>query len=127
MWHLLAQATDGSDAAAAAIGGGFFMIQMLFSIGFYVIMAIALMTIANKTGTPNSWMAWIPIANLVLMVQIAELEMWWTLVVIVTCGLAGIYVWMKIAERRGKPSWAGLLIIVPCVGWIAPLWIAFSD
>lgn len=122
-WNLLAQ----DDAAAAAGMAGIAMFQLIFAIGGYVLMAIALMTIANKTGTPNAWMAWVPIANLVLMIQIAELELWWILVVIVTCGLAGIYVWMKIAEKRGKPGWVGILTIVPCIGFFVPLYIAFSD
>lgn len=125
-WIFLGQG-DGSDAAAAAAAGGIAMFQLVIGLVAYIVMAVALMTIANKTNTPNGWMAWIPIANLVLMCQIAELELWWILIAIVTCGLATIYFWMRIAERRGKPSWVGILTIVPCIGFFVPLYIAFSD
>jgi hypothetical protein len=39
----------------------------------------------------------------------------------------GIIVWMAIAEARGKPSWWGILLIVPVVNIIVPGSLAFSD
>lgn len=127
MWHLLAQSSDIPDAAGGGIIAAIMGMQLFIGIGLYLIMGIALMTLANKTNTPNPWMAWIPIANIILMVQIAELEIWWAAVVIVTCTVASFYVWMKIAERRGKPSWVGLLMLVPCVNFFVPLYLAFAD
>ncbi len=71
------------DVPAAAAGGmamlagGMFLFVLLFVLAIYVLMAISLMKIANRTGTPNAWLAWIPIMNLVLMLQIADRPMWW--------------------------------------------------
>jgi len=71
------------DVPAAAAGGmallagGMFLFIMLFILVIYVAMAISLMKIANRTNTPNAWFAWIPILNLILMLQIAQRPMWW--------------------------------------------------
>lgn len=35
--------------------------------------------------------------------------------------------WMAIAEKRGKPSWWGILTIVPVANLIVPGYLAFSD
>ena len=37
----------------------------------YIYMGLALQTIATKTMTANAWLAWVPIANLVLMLNVA--------------------------------------------------------
>jgi hypothetical protein len=38
-----------------------------------------------------------------------------------------IIIWMAVAERRGKPSWVGLLMLVPFVNILVPGYLAFSD
>jgi hypothetical protein len=38
-----------------------------------------------------------------------------------------ILVWMGVAEARNKPSWWGILIIVPIVNLIVPGYLAWSD
>lgn len=117
------------DAAGAALGGGMMMFQGLFGIAFYIVMAIALMTIANKTDTPNGWMAFIPILNLYLMTQIARKEWWWLLLMLIPCVNIVVlaYLWMQIAEIRDKPSWWGIMTVIPCIGFIFQLLIAFQD
>jgi hypothetical protein len=71
-----------------------------FAVG-YVYVSLALQTIAQKTNTANGWLAWIPIANIILM--------------------------MGIAEARSKPSWWGILLIIPVVNLIVPGYLAWSD
>ncbi len=34
---------------------------------------------------------------------------------------------MAVAERRGKPSWVGILILLPFVGLLVPAYLAFSE
>lgn len=124
MWNLLAQS---DEATGMAVVFGSMLMNCAITIGIWVVFGLALSTIAKKLGvTENLWMAWVPIANVVMMVQLAELEIWWVVLTIL-CGLPGIYVWMKIAERRGKPNWTALLMLIPCVGFFVPLWIAYTD
>ena len=47
----------------------------MFGLAAYLYMSLALQTIATKTNTANTWLAWIPIANLFLMLGIAKKPM----------------------------------------------------
>src|SRR5271155_5195923 len=75
----------------------------------YVYMALALQTIAQKTNTANAWLAWIPIANLFLMLNIAKKPIWWIILFLIPLVniVMVILVWMGVAEARGKPNWWG--------------------
>lgn len=109
---------------AALLGSGVSMAAGLLA---YLYAAFALMAMARKTGTPNGWLGFIPIANVYLMTQIAKLPWWWTLCVAaalvpVIGGLvmlaAMIYIWWRIAERLGRPGWWSLLLLVPIVNLV---------
>ncbi|MDD5146896.1 MAG: DUF5684 domain-containing protein, partial [Candidatus Pacebacteria bacterium] len=95
---------------------------------FYIYLAICLQILAKKTGTKNGWMAWIPVANVFLMLQIAQKPLWWFILLLIPIVniIFGVLIWMAIAERRGKPNWVGILIIVPAVGIVIPGYLAFS-
>ncbi|HLK03950.1 MAG TPA: DUF5684 domain-containing protein [Candidatus Acidoferrum sp.] len=128
---LLASAQDdaSSKALPALFGAGFVMFFFIFFLAFYVYVALALQTIAQKTNTENGWLAWIPIANIILMLNIAKKPIWWIvlfLIPLVSLVMA-IIVWMGVAEARNKPSWWGVLLIVPVVGLIVPGYLAWSD
>ncbi|PYV80292.1 MAG: hypothetical protein DMG96_01110 [Acidobacteria bacterium] len=124
-----ALAQENNPMAAAGLGIGLIMVFLIIGAAAYVYMSLALQTIADKTKTENSWLAWIPIANLVLMLNIAKKPMWWIIlffVPIVNIVIA-IMVWMAVAEARGKPSWWGILTIVPVANLIVPGVLAWSD
>jgi hypothetical protein len=125
----LAFAQDNDGAAAAGLLAGFMLIYLIVLGAVYVYFALALQTIATKTNTPNGWMAWIPIANIFLALNIAQKPGWWFILFLIPLVgvIMGIIVFMAIAERRGKPSWWGILLIVPVVGLIVPGYLAWSD
>ncbi|HUU13842.1 MAG TPA: DUF5684 domain-containing protein [Terriglobia bacterium] len=95
----------------------------------YVYFSLALQTIAKKTNTENAWLAWIPIANVILMLNIAKKPLWWFILCLIPFVniVITIIVWMAIAEARRKPGWWGILLIVPVVGLIVPGYLAWSD
>jgi len=99
------------------------------SLAIYVWMAICLQIIANKTNTPNSWLAWVPIANFYLMCKIAGKPGWWTILFFIPIVniIFTIIVWMGIAGARGKASWLGVLMIIPFVNLVIPGILAFTD
>ncbi|HPD55381.1 MAG TPA: zinc ribbon domain-containing protein [Candidatus Paceibacterota bacterium] len=105
-----------------------FWLSLALMIIFYIYFAICLQTLAKKTNTSNGWLAWIPVANVFLMIQIAQKPLWWFILLLIPIVniVIGVILWMKIAERRGKPNWVGILIIVPVVGIIIPSYLAFS-
>jgi len=95
----------------------------------YVWMALTLYIIANRTNTPNSWLAWIPIANLYLMCKEAGKSGWWTILFFIPLLniVIGIIVWMEIAKACNKPSWLGILMIIPFVNLVIPGILAFAE
>ena len=95
----------------------------------YLWLAFCLQTIARKTDIPDDWLAWIPIANLYLLCKIAGRSGWWTLaffVPLLNIVIAIIW-WWSIAEKRNKPGWLGILMIIPVVNLIVPGILAFSE
>jgi|WetSurMetagenome_2_1015567.scaffolds.fasta_scaffold97589_2 hypothetical protein len=124
----------GSDAAAAgimAVFAGMFMVILVVVLVIYVFMAVCLMKIAKKTNNPNGWFAWIPILNIVLMLQIAKKPVWWIVLIFIPFVnfvwiVLQILVWMAISRECGKEEWLGILMLVPVVNLFVPAYLAFS-
>ena len=112
-----------------ALAGGVLTAFLVIGAAVYVYMALALQTIARKTNTKNDWLAWIPIANLILLLEIARKPLWWLLLLVIPLVnvVISIVVWVAVAEARGKPSWWGLLMIVPGINLIVPGYLAWGD
>jgi len=127
-WALGRQQEEMPPGATAALGA-VFVVFFIFMLAIYVYMALTLQVIAKKTHTENGWMAWIPIINIILMLNIAKKPLWWIILLLIPLVniVIAIIVWMAIAEARGKPSWWRILLIVPVVGIIVPGYLAFSD
>jgi hypothetical protein len=103
------------------------VVMIVFCIAMYIYSALVLMAIAKKTNTPNGWMAWVPIANIILMLNIAGLPWYWIFAIFVgvipffggLALMAGIaYVFWLIAEKRKFPGWYGILCAVPIVNLV---------
>lgn len=101
----------------------------LLSLAIYAYVAFCLYTIAKKTNTENPWLAWIPIANIVLACQIAGKPWWWVFFFFIPIAniVFAILVMWKVAEVRNKPGWLGILIIIPIVNLVIFGIIAFAD
>jgi len=119
------------EAPHPSAGAGIAVLSFIIILGLavYAYIALAVQTIARKTDTPNDWFAWIPIANIFLLIAIAKKPLWWFvlfLVPIVNVVIA-VLIWMGVAEARNKPSWWGILMLVPVVSLIVPGYLAWSD
>ncbi|MEW5763560.1 MAG: DUF5684 domain-containing protein [Acidobacteriota bacterium] len=119
--------TDDQQALALVTGvwGGI----CCFWLVFYLYFSLCLYKIAQKTGVQNAWMAWIPILQIVPLLEAGGKPIWWILLLLVPLLnlVIGIILWMAVAERRGKPAWVGILILVPFVGIFVPAYLAFSE
>lgn len=121
--------TDPAAAAGImAALGAFFVVFLILGIAIYIFCALAFMSIAKKTNTPNGWLAFIPIANVYLMTQIAGVSGWWTLIIFaafipfiggLAVAAAMVYFLWLICEKVGKPGWWSLLIyLIPIVNLV---------
>ena len=127
---LVASAQDDTPKALPAVlGAGLIGFIFICFLAVYVYMALALQTIAQKTNTENGWFAWIPIANIILMLTIAKKPIWWIVLFLIPLVsiVMLILVWMGIAEARNKPNWWGVMVIVPVMNLIMPGYLAWSD
>ncbi len=124
-----AQSQEEPSGAQAALAGGMLLVIAVIGLAFYVYLSLALMTIANKTHTENAWLAWIPIGNLILLLNVAKKPIWWILLFLIPLVsiVMAIIVWMAVAEARGKPNWWGILLIIPLVGLVVPGYLAWAD
>jgi|SRR5208283_3962594 len=122
-------AQDDHRGAAIAAATGMLLFFLVFAVAAYVYTSLALQTIAQKTNTENPWLAWIPIINIVLMLNIAKKPVWWILLLLIPVVniVIAVIIWMAIAEARNKPNWWGILAIVPFVNLIVPGYLAWSD
>jgi len=105
-------------------------LPIVFFIAVYVYVALALSTIAKKTNTAGEWMAWVPIANILLMLAIAKKPAWWIILLLIPLVnlIIVIITWMAIAEARKKPGWWGVVIaFVPIVNFILIGLLAWTD
>jgi hypothetical protein len=103
------------------------LVFLIIFLAVYIYGALALMAIAKKTKTPNGWLAWIPIANVFLIIQIAK-QPWWHIFALLLYfipavgGLAFLVVsafwWWKIAESIKREGWQGILMVIPIVNLI---------
>jgi hypothetical protein len=124
-------------------GGDFLSFFMGFALVFgiiflvlYIYMALALMATGKRLNYKKPWMAWVPIANLVMMADLAQMPWWPILLILVSWipflgGLAGIafavftIMWQwKICEKRNRPGWWPLLQMIPIIGtlWGLIMW-----
>jgi hypothetical protein len=103
-------------------------IQLGVSFVTYILLALPLYAIAQKTGSKNAWFAFVPILNLVLLLDVAGKDLWWIILFLIPCVNWIVYVvcWMAISEEMDKPSWMGLLCGLPCFHWFMPFVIAFT-
>ncbi|HEX5035611.1 MAG TPA: DUF5684 domain-containing protein [bacterium] len=115
-----------------AVGAGVGIVIFVVYIAAYVFFAFALAKIAQKLGHPFNTsliMALIPIANIILLLQLAGKPLWWIILLLIPLVniVILVMVWMAIAEKRGKPGWWGVLMLVPIANIIVFCILAFGE
>jgi hypothetical protein len=111
-----------------AILAGFMLFFFIIFLAIYVYMAICLMKMARKTNTENAWLAWVPVGNIILLLQISKKPIWWIILFFIPFIniVMAVLVWMAVAKELGKPDWLGILMIVPIANLIISGYLAFS-
>ena len=90
----------------------------IFGLVVYVFTSFCLMKIADKLEIPNSWLAWIPIAQIWVMVRAAGKPGWWLILFFIPLVnfVIGLIVFFSIPTSLNKSSLYGLLLFVPILG-----------
>jgi hypothetical protein len=118
---------SGVGAFMATFIAAFVVAAIIICLAVYIYNSFALMMIANKMKIKNSWLAWIPIANVFLLTQMAGISGWFTLMILIT-GVPQIgwlaytvftaWMWWKIAPKIKFPEWYGILMVLPIVNLV---------
>jgi len=104
-------------AAVAALIVAF----LFFALILYVYNGLVWMTIGKKLRYKYPWLAWIPIANGSMVLQMGGFHWAWIFLILVpvlgwiALGVLGIIACWRIFEKRNYPGW---LALVPLAGFI---------
>ncbi|HME87395.1 MAG TPA: hypothetical protein VKE88_03200, partial [Candidatus Nanoarchaeia archaeon] len=105
-----------------ALAGVAALIAAIFIVAVYVYTALVIKTIAQKGNAKPLWLAWVPVANLVLLLKSVKIQWQWIFALLLTViprvgsvllALGTIYVWYKVCKLMHKPEWISVLMIIP--------------
>ena len=90
----------------------------------YVYSSLAWYTVAKKLKNKNAWLAWIPIINIALVLQLGNFHWAWIFLLLIpvlgwiALFVIGIIALWRIFKKRKYPGWFSLALIIPEVGGI---------
>jgi len=108
----------GGEGMIAAMGTMFWV----FMIAAYLYMAYTQYVIAKKCGcSDTAFLAFIPIANIFLLCQMAKKPAWWFVLMLIPFVGVIFYaiVWIEAAKIAGHSGVWGFLAIIPPISLIA--------
>lgn len=116
----------GTLFAMAMVG----MLALIVTLIVYIYNALAWSTIAKKLRHNKPWLAWIPIANIALILQLGGFHWAWAFLIIIpvvgwiAIAILSIIATWRIFEKKKYPGWLSLIPLagfIPIVGWIATI------
>lgn len=100
------------------------VLMVLIILGVYVYFSLALMTIGKKLRYKKAWLAWIPIANISMILQMGKFHWAWVFLILIPIfGWIALFIlfiismW-RIFEKRKYPGWFSLSPILPYFGGV---------
>ncbi len=99
---------SSSSGIGGLIGG---LVALVFFIGVYVFFCYCLKLICEKAGHQPGVLIWIPIVQLVPLLTVAGLPIWFIILLLIPIVGFVVYIvmWVKICQARGK---SGALVIL---------------
>ncbi|MBT4722552.1 hypothetical protein HN958_02640 [Candidatus Falkowbacteria bacterium] len=106
-------------------GGGLWTLAWIV---IYLFTAYCYFRIAVKLKRGTPWFAFIPILNMILMLQMVKKPLWWVILMFIpfvnmVIGIMVVYYLMK---ELGKPGWWTILMILPIVNFVILALLAFE-
>lgn len=122
---------EGKDSTALAKFMALFtstvlVFAILLGLAQYIYSAITLQKTAEKLGMKDTWYAWIPILNTILLFKMGNQNPYLLLLALIpgigalVIAIISIVATMNICEKRGHDKMIGLLVLIPLAGLI--LW-----
>lgn len=99
----------------------FIVLAVIIGVVLYVYTSLVWYTIAKRLKYKPAWLAWIPIANGAMILQMGKFHWAWIfLVLIPVLGWIALFVLLvismwRIFEKRKFPAWLALVPVLGCV------------
>jgi len=113
-----------SDWMMAIFFAGLGILMIITILAIYVYISLAWSIIAKSLKYKNQWLAWIPIANISMVLQLAGFHWAWVFLILIPIAgwlalliLITVSTW-KIFEKKKYPGWFSLSIIIPQIGFV---------
>jgi Family of unknown function (DUF5684) len=102
---------------------------LIIALAVYLFTCFCLKRICEKCGNQPGVLIWIPIVQIIPLLQVAGMATWMLILFFIPfVNLAiGVYMWAKICSARGKSPWLVLLMFVPIANIIFIPYLAFSE
>jgi hypothetical protein len=110
-------------------GAGAGLFSLLIFVAIYAYIAVCLQKMAEKTNTGDTWWAWVPILNILLMLKIGRKPLWWIILLLIPLVniIIGILVWVEICKALNKSPLLVIGLLIPLVNFVVMGYLAFSD
>jgi hypothetical protein len=118
-----------NTAAATGMAVGMALFLTVICLALYVFFCFCCKRICEKCGVTPGVLIWIPIAQLVPLLQVAQMPVWMIIlffIPIVNLVIA-IMMWAKICQARGKSPWLVILMFIPIANIFFIPYLAFSE
>jgi len=120
---------DSSSALQLAGGLVGILIVLAFALGLYIFFCYCLKRICEKAGRNPGALIWIPIVQIVPLLEVAGMAVWMIILFFIPIVnlVVGIIMWVKICEARGKSPALVILAFIPVVNLAFLPYLAFSE
>lgn len=121
--------SSGGDAVAAGVGIAVILGLLVFALILYVFICFCYKRICEKCGVTPGILVWIPIAQLIPLLQAAKMELWMIILLLIPIVNIVVFVmmWAKICTARGKSPWLVIMLFIPLVNIFFIPYLAFSE
>jgi len=122
-----------SENNSEMIGAGMSIVAILltlcFALAIYVFFCFCCKKICEKCGVTPGVLIWIPIVNLIPLLQVAKLPVWMIILFLIPLAnlVVAVMMWAKICSARGKSPWLVILMFVPILNLAFVPYLAFAD
>ena len=117
---------DSSSGIAGLLGG---LVGLVFAVGIYIFTCYCLKLICEKAGHQPGVLIWIPIANIIPLLTVAKLPLWFIILLFIPLVnlIVMIVLFVKICQARNKPGWLVIMMFIPLVNLAFIPYLAFSE
>jgi hypothetical protein len=105
------------------------LVLLVLCLGLYIFYCFCCKRICEKVGQEPGILIWIPVAQLVPLLQVAGMQVWMIILMFIPLVnmVVGIMMWAKICTARGKSPWLVILMFIPIANLVFIPYLAFSE